>query len=207
MVNSNPFKYFAKDIPVRVAQDFVLEHLDGVVSFEMVVDAGRGRRHQGSRLPAQGRGARSRCREDRPSITRAISIVDILRQMNRALNGGGNEYYKLPDTKQGVAQELLLYTMGLPQGMDVNDRMSVKNDALRITLVSTITDSNAAVATVERIEQLAQRPGPRRQGDRQDLLYQGMNGYVVDRSSRRWRRVRCSSASSCWCRSGRGSWA
>ena len=43
-------------------------------------------------------------------VGKVVSIVDLLRQMSLAVdsNGGG----KLPDTAQGVAQYLLLYTMG-----------------------------------------------------------------------------------------------
>jgi predicted RND superfamily exporter protein len=70
--------------------------------------------------------------------------------------------------------------MGLPQGMDVNDRMTVKNDAIRITLVSTITDSNTAVAAAHDIERIGKELGIDAKTTGKMLLYQGMNGHVVD---------------------------
>ena len=53
-------------------------------------------------------------------ITKAVSIVDILRQTNRSLHGGDDAYYVLPDDRETVAQELFLYTLSLPQGMGLN---------------------------------------------------------------------------------------
>lgn len=178
VVNSNPYEYFRRGLPVREAQEFVLHKLSGIGSFEIVIDAGR---EDGIKDPAFLSKVESFERQvlEIPGINRAISIVDILRQMNRALSGGDNADYKLPTTTEGVAQELLLYTMGLPQGMDVNDRMTIKNDAMRVTLVSTITDSTEAIATAERVEQIGKGLGLDVRTTGKMLLYQGMNGHVV----------------------------
>jgi len=179
VVNSNPYEYFREGLPVREAQQFVLKNLGGIATFEVVVSAGV---EDGIKEPAFLRKVEELEKRilEIDGINRSISIVDILRQMNRSLNGGEQQYYKLPDTKEGVAQELLLYTMGLPQGMDVNDRMTVKNDALRVTLISTITDSNTAVAAAERIERIGKELGIDARTTGKMLLYQGMNGHVVD---------------------------
>jgi len=179
VVNSNPYEYFREGLPVREAQQFVLKNLGGTAMFEVVVSAGV---EDGIKEPAflhKVEELEKRVLEI-DGINRTISIVDILRQMNRALNGGEQAHYKLPATKEGVAQELLLYTMGLPQGMDVNDRMTIKNDALRISLISTITDSNTAVAAAEQIERLGKELGIDAKTTGKMLLYQGMNGHVVD---------------------------
>jgi predicted RND superfamily exporter protein len=179
VVNSNPYEYFREGLPVRTAQEFVLDNLGGVAQLELVVNAGK---EDGIKEPEFLRKVEEL--EKRivhiPGMNRTISIVDILRQMNRALNGGNQADYKLPATKEGVAQELLLYTMGLPQGMDVNDRMTVKNDALRITVVSTITDSNSAVAAAEQVERIGKELGIDVKATGKMLLYQGMNSHVVD---------------------------
>lgn len=178
IVNSNPYEYFRRGLPVREAQEFVLQKLSGVGSFELVVNAGHDEGIKDPEFLGKVEELEKRMLQI-PGINRAISIVDILRQMNRALSGGEDADYKLPKTKEGVAQEMLLYTMGLPQGMDVNDRMTVKNDAMRITLVSTITDSNHAVAAAEQIENIGKELGLDVRTTGKMLLYQGMNGHVV----------------------------
>ena len=45
-----------------------------------------------------------------PHVNGSTSIVDYLKQMNRALNGGAAEAYQLPDDKDLIAQYFLLYS-------------------------------------------------------------------------------------------------
>lgn len=179
VVNSNPYEYFSARVPVRQAQDFVLSHLSGTANFELVIDSGV---EEGVKDPEFMR--KVEAFEARAlainGINRSVSLVDILRQTNRALSGGSKEDYKLPDTKEGIAQELLMYTMGLPRGMDVNDRITVKNDAMRVTLISTITDSNEAVDTARRLEAIGAELGLDVHTTGKTMLYQSMNGHVVN---------------------------
>lgn len=179
VVNSNPYEYFSERVPVRKAQDFVLSNLSGTANFELVIDSGveEGVKDPGFMRKVEAFEARALAID---GINRSVSLVDILRQTNRALSGGSDEDYKLPDTKEGIAQELLMYTMGLPQGMDVNDRITVKNDALRVTLISTITDSNEAVDTARRLEAIGAELGLEVRTTGKTMLYQSMNGRVVN---------------------------
>ena len=64
--------------------------------------------------------------DQQPGVTRTLSIVDILKATNRSLNGDEPSMYRLADTKELIGQELFLYTMSLPQGMDINDRVTVR---------------------------------------------------------------------------------
>lgn len=43
-----------------------------------------------------------------PEIGKAVSLVDYVRELNRAFHGGLPEYYELPGSRQGVSQLLLL---------------------------------------------------------------------------------------------------
>ena len=44
-----------------------------------------------------------------PHVGGSVSIVDYLKQMNRSLNEGRAEFYRLPDTRELVAQYFLIY--------------------------------------------------------------------------------------------------
>jgi hydrophobe/amphiphile efflux-3 (HAE3) family protein len=46
-----------------------------------------------------------------PHITHTYSLVDILRSTNQAFNGGQTEFDRLPETRQAVAQYLLLLSL------------------------------------------------------------------------------------------------
>jgi predicted RND superfamily exporter protein len=178
VVNSNPYEYFSPTVPVRVAQEFMIHQLSGITTFELMVDSGR---EDGAKDPEFLRKVEQleTLALEIPQVNRAVSLVDVLKQTNRALHDGENAYYKLPDTAQGVGQNFLMYTMGLPQGMDVNDRITVKNDALRVTLISTITDSNQAVATSNQLESIGRDLGLNVRSTGKYMLYQSMNGRVV----------------------------
>ena len=45
-----------------------------------------------------------------PHVMGSVSIADYLKQMNRALNGGTEDMYRLPDSRDLVAQYFLIYS-------------------------------------------------------------------------------------------------
>lgn len=114
-----------------------------------------------------------------PKVTKTVSIIDILKDMNKTLNEGKEEFYKLPDTQELIAQQLFLYTMNLPQGMDINDRVTLENDALRITAMWTIHDSETALSQIKEYERKAKEMGLDAHVTGKMPLYQSNNEKVV----------------------------
>jgi predicted RND superfamily exporter protein len=178
-VNSDPLKYFRDNAPVRMANEFMEKTMGNARSFELVVSAGT---EDGIKDPAflAKVDQFQAWLETRPRITRAISIVDVLKSTHKSLNGDTPEAYRLAGDRETIAQELLLYTMGLPQGMDVNDRITVKNDALRITVFNTILTSREAVASIEGVAAHGKAMGLDVEGTGKYYLYQQTNDYVVE---------------------------
>jgi len=178
-VSADPLKYFRKDIPARIASDFVERTLGTSRAFEMTIDSGA---EDGIKDPVfmSKVDALSQWIEARPGMTRAISIVDILKSMHKALNGNDHAFFKLPETREAIAQELLLYTLGLPQGMDVNDRITVRNDAIRVTVFNTISKSNDTIKAVKEVIERAQSLGLKAHVTGKYFLYQDTNEYVVN---------------------------
>jgi uncharacterized protein len=57
--------------------------------------------------------------QSQPDVGKTISIVDFLKQMNRAMNGGESSAHRLPATKDAISQYLLLYSIsGEPTDFD-----------------------------------------------------------------------------------------
>jgi len=55
-----------------------------------------------------------------PWIRKTFSILTLLKEMHQAMNGGDPAYYRIPETRELVAQYLLLYSMsGDPEDLDV----------------------------------------------------------------------------------------
>jgi uncharacterized protein len=177
-VNSDPIKYFRSDTPVRAANDFMERTMGNARSFELVISAGE---DDGIKEPAflQKVDRFQTWLEKQPRITRAVSILDVLKSTHKSLHGDDPAQYRIADDKQTIAQELLLYTMGLPQGMDVNDRITVKNDALRISVLNTVLTSREAVAAIEGAVAHGKSLGLDVEATGKYYLYQQTNEYVV----------------------------
>ena len=178
-VNSDPFEYFEEEAPVRVANDFAEAHLGGVNGVEIVIDSGT---PEGAKDPEFLRRVESY--QDwisvQPGVTKTVSLVDILKQTHRALHGGEDSQYRLADSREEIAQEIFLYTMSLPQGLDINDRITVESDALRLSVLWTIRGSEDFVRAAARLKGKAEEMGLTTTNTGKMVLYQSMNGYVVD---------------------------
>jgi predicted RND superfamily exporter protein len=177
-VSTDPIKYFSRDEPVRVAHE-VLEHeMRTSRSIELVVEAG----HEGGALDIEFLkkvDALEQALEHDPSITTIISIGRTLKEINQALSDGDPHAYTLPPDSASAAQQMLLYTLALPPGSDVNDRITVREDALRITLVGNHDNSTGAVGLVNRATAIAGGLGLNIWATGKYYLYQETSDYVV----------------------------
>jgi hypothetical protein len=179
LINSDPFKYFADDVHTRVANEFAEEKLGGMSAIEIAVDSGK---PDGIKDPAfLGKvEAFEEWLKDLDYVTKTVSIVDIIKQTNRALNGGDQAFYTLPDNQELIAQELFLYTMSLPQGMDITNRMTLDNDMLRLTVMTTLHDSHQSLIEMRKMEEKAAGLGLDAEVTGKMPLYHNMNPYVVN---------------------------
>ncbi len=177
-VNSDPFKYFPEGFHLRTANDFLEEHVGGATGMEIVIDSGR---PDGIKDPVFLKKAErfQQWLDKYPHVTKTISVIDILKQTNRSLHGDRREYYRLPETREAVAQQLFLYTMSLPRGMDLNDRMTIDYDALRLTVLWTLHKSKEATRAFGEFSDKARALGLNISLTGKVPLYQTMNGYVV----------------------------
>ena len=177
-INSNPFKYFAKTVHTRIANEFAEDQIGGMQAIEIVINSGR---NDGIKDPA----FLTKVEQFQdwidalPHVSKTIGIVDIIKQTNRSLNGDDQAFYKLPDNQELVAQELFLYTMSLPQGMDLNNRMTLKNDMIRLSAMSDLHDSRTMLLEIEKIEAKAEEIGLDANVTGKMPLYHNMNPYVV----------------------------
>jgi uncharacterized protein len=110
-------RFLSAKVPIRQAYDFVDARMGGSMSMEIMLDTGK----------ADGiKAVDFLGRMDRlqtflgahPMVTQTSSIVDVLKKMNRALNGNQKAYYALPDTSDAAAQYMLLYEMSGGGQMD-----------------------------------------------------------------------------------------
>ncbi len=177
-VNANPFRYFAEDFPLQRAQRFMEDHIGGAIGPEIVISSGAA---DGIKDPDFLRRVEAfqEWLDEQTYVTKTISIVDVLKQVNRSLHGDDPAFYRLPETRSEIAQQLFLYTMSLPQGMDLNDRVTIDRDAIRLTVLWTLQTSKESVAEAARMEEKAAELGLDAVVTGKMMLYRSMNDHVV----------------------------
>jgi predicted RND superfamily exporter protein len=99
--------------------------------------------------------------------------------MNRSLHGGDQNFYKLPQTRKEIAQQLFLYTMSLPQGMDLNNRMTLDKSSMRMSVLWDLQDSNGSLKMIDKIEKKATSLGLDSYVTGKLPIYQKLEGYLV----------------------------
>lgn len=108
----NALTWFPEDSPIRVATEKLDRTNGGTVMLEVLVDSGE---RDGLHDPDLLRRLEQAAEEIIPisvgriSAAKAWSIVDVLKEINRALNNGEEQAYRLPEGRELTAQELILF--------------------------------------------------------------------------------------------------
>ncbi|MEM1246270.1 MAG: MMPL family transporter [Acidobacteriota bacterium] len=129
-IDTNTVKAMAEDEPLRMAFEYVDERMGGSMSIELVVDSGTEDGIKDLEL------LRSVARlhdflDQHPLVTQTSSVVDQIKQMQRAVHENRPDEHRLPDTESQVAEYLLLYESG--GGRQLDKFVSFTYDQLRLS--------------------------------------------------------------------------
>ncbi|MBJ22063.1 MAG: MMPL family transporter [bacterium] len=150
--------WFQPDEPIRVATEIVDSRLGGANTIEMVVDSGR---ENGLYEPDLLRRIESlqhyieaeKIGEDMIGKT-TISIVEVTKEIHMALNGNRPEFYAIPDDRELIAQELLLFENSGTD--DLEDVVDSQFRQSRISIKVPLVDSVHGPPLLDRIRAQAE---------------------------------------------------
>lgn len=149
-VNSDPNDYFSEDYSLSQSTKFGEEHIGSVTMLEILIDT-----HKEEGVKEHGFLVKldelNQWLNQSEFVNKTVSIIDIFKKMNQVLNQNKEDQYQISQENLVLAQQLFMYSMNLPQGMDLNNRISVKNDATRVTVMVNIHDSTTISQMVESI--------------------------------------------------------
>lgn len=117
VVETNFLQYFRQDSPVVQGTKAVEKYFGGTLGLSVLVDTGE---PDGIKDPAilnRMLELEDRLRELR-EVSEPTSVAGLICDVNQALNGNDPAYHKIPDSREAVAQELLLFTMQGGSGLD-----------------------------------------------------------------------------------------
>lgn len=178
-VDADPIGYFSSEHPLRQGVDQIDAHIGSARNIEIMIDSGCENCAQKPEFLAKVAQLETFI-EARADVSQVISIIDILKSTNRALNFGNEANYSLANTQTEIAQQLLFYSMGLPKGLAIDNRISSKQDALRLTVFWTVGSSSKALEEISLIEKEARQLGLVATVIGKYSLYQRQESYVVN---------------------------
>jgi predicted RND superfamily exporter protein len=142
----NALNWFDPDDPIRIAAEVIDQGLRGSMSLEVIIDAGEEnglhdpdllRRIERAMQWAEGVSKAEG--HEILFIGKAVSIVDVVKETHRALNENRPEMAVLPDDRQLIAQELLLFENGGAD--DLQELVDTDFGAARLSLRAPFVDA------------------------------------------------------------------
>src|SRR6056297_2121147 len=146
-INSSFLSKFQKDEEIKIANNFINEHFGGTTNLNVII---KSENNDALKNPTYLKDIWQLQKELEkiPEVGDSLALTDFLRRINKVMNEDQKEYNKVPDSRELVAQYLLLYSMsGDPDNLNrvvdydyrrVNLQVNLKNDDAR--LISSVID-------------------------------------------------------------------
>jgi predicted RND superfamily exporter protein len=154
----SPNEWLPEDDEFRVANELVNEELEGAASVELVLDSGR---ENGLHEPALLRRMdelqlfAGSVRSGSVRVGKTVSLVDVTKEIHRALNENRSAFYAIPDRRELVAQELLLFENSGSD--DLEDLVDSRFQLARMTLKVPFQDAIDYVPFLELLNENTER--------------------------------------------------
>jgi len=170
-----PYKWMPKSMSVRQAGDFLDQKMGGASMVEVVVDTGK---ENGLYEPLILQGLERLKHEveaiiDGPLVIgKTLSVVDIIKETNRALNENQEAFYKIPKGRDLIAQEFLLFENSGSD--DLEDFVDSQFSKARFTIKMPWTDS----IYLDRLSADLEKRFQRELGSDVDITVTGINALL-----------------------------
>ncbi|GLQ30536.1 efflux RND transporter permease subunit [Litoribrevibacter albus] len=81
-----------------------------------------------------------------PGVAHVYSLSDTVKRLNRDLNQGQASFYRIPESREMIAQQMLLYELSLPMGLGLEDTIDIDRSASRVGVTLKKMDSESIIA-------------------------------------------------------------
>jgi len=148
-VDSNTVRYFKEDVPWRKAVNFIQDNISGPMTYEIIVDSNK---KDGVKNPDFLNTTQRFYADFYAAYPKEVRHISSLLQVVKKFNEVMNQSKTVPDSQNLVAQYLLLYTLSLPQGMEINDQMDIEERVFRISAAMNVTDTSKDLEMMAWVE-------------------------------------------------------
>ena len=179
VINSDPIEYFDDSTEIKKTFMMLDKEFGGSRAVEFVLDSGKA---EGIKDPDFMKRSEAFLKwvKEKDYVVRATSVVDIIQKMNKTLHRNDESFNRIPDTKRAIADQIFLYTLGLPEGMDLKNQVSLDNRYFRIIVLWSLKDTTTAVKKSEEFIAKAKSMNLTLYEGGQSPIYNKINKLVVD---------------------------
>lgn len=155
-INSSFLEKFEEDSDIVLTDQFINEHFGGTTTLNLILDAGEGNKDvfkepEVLRLVDK---MQDNTEDSLQEVGNSFSLTDYVTRMNKVMHADQEEYNTIPDSKDMVAQYLLLYEMsGDPENL--NSVVDYDYSKLNVTFQLKSDNSktiNSALAVINSYE-------------------------------------------------------
>jgi predicted RND superfamily exporter protein len=82
---------------------------------------------------------------EQDGVAHVYSVADVVKRLNRDLNQGQEVFYRVPESREMVAQNLLFYELSLPTGLGLEDSIDIDRSATRVGVTLKKMDSESII--------------------------------------------------------------
>jgi len=144
-------RYFDERYEMRQATDYFENNIGGLNVLEYALETGE-ESGINSLAYLEKVEALTNFLRAQPEISNVRSVTDIIKQLNKSMNGDRQSFYRLPNSDDEVSQYLFLYELSLGYGMDLTDQINIDRSAVRITAYVPNTTTASMIALDGRIQ-------------------------------------------------------
>ena len=154
-VSTNHIEFFPEENPLHRSALLIDEKLAGIYSFEVILEG----EPETFKDPAMLRRVESFCLEVEqiPHIKRAVSFLDSLKQVHQELSGGGEESYRIPASREAVAQEIFLFSLSEAGRSNLSTLLTSDFSRVRVWVKMRSTASEEVFQQILKVEDLADK--------------------------------------------------
>ncbi len=149
-VDSNWLEDFWSDAPIRVDTVRVDDEMGGTTNIIYVFDAGAADAIKEPAALREIERLQTLAREEDWLVRKSYSIVDIVKDLNQVFHDGDPGFYRLPETRQEVAQLLLLYESS--GGEEVEEYVSLDYRRANLELRLRLAPTSETAKLVARLD-------------------------------------------------------
>lgn len=151
VINDDIVKYYTPGTTFRQDMEFVNEHLTGIGELNYGLGAG-GADAIADPAYLKRVDAFAGWLKTQPEVTQVNSAADIVKRVNQVMHGNDPAFYRIPDTREEVAQYLLQYELSLPYGQDLSYLLKFDRSASRVRVAVATSSGQVLIALNNRAE-------------------------------------------------------